>query len=383
MLPLRFLAVLILSLSGSAIAAPPAPDPDSPNAAARYLALFETMDKTLAERAAYVQPNAGQFTIDVFEDQEFTAADVRQTLLDHQDWINRFIAATELDTCDFRLEVEAYGVMPPPPDRIPMTPFRAVNRILLADAYRNWAANDVDAAVGRVAASLRLSRHIVDQHNCMYLWPLVADSHFEKACEAISQLNQSTGTRSLNPAHRALLDHIVQRFDATDPSGIRRAVLLQARSFLDFAETELRDGEVGSRLIIATSLIKGVDVMASNLFTHVLEKAGEGEFNRLPERENRDLFAELTRQSGFMTHGNMTARMARARAMLIEIDEIWPTPDAESRLRSLDQEVEADESGFLAATFVGGIARPWQKWRQTCDRIAELRLTLQSQIPAK
>lgn len=370
---LRVLTPLFLTFT--AIPAPPAPDPAAPNAAARYMALFESLNPDLAKQAIWILPDAEQFAIEDYGDLDFTAEDLRRTLIDQQPWINALIAAAALPDCDLGLEIEPFGQLTPRPGQPPLKPFRSANAILLADAARCWTDGEADAATARLEAALRLAHHVIKQDNALYLWPIATSYQLQKTAEAGTRFLASSRAAALTADHRARVLAAVNAFDLADPAGLRRATKTELTRFIDFAAEELEDGEVGDRLVIQLSQMRASAIMTSNLFNHMLKKAGADDLSNLPLPKQENLFAEVARQSELMTHEILSARLSRAREIASQLDAAWDAPDAKPRLRAIDEECEADETALLYTALFGQWTR-CERWTETRAKFSELRAAL-------
>lgn len=368
---LRVLTPLFLTFT--ALAAPPAPDPDSPNAAARYIALFENMDKTLVERAAQVHYDITPFTIYGYEGITFTATDVRQTLLDHQDWIVSLIAAASLQHCDFGLDPQPLHLWEPNPT---LAPLLAARRTLLADARRCFADGDVAAGLRRADASLRFHAHIGNQANAYaHAWSLISESGLKITLEDTVLLVNEAAAR-MTDAERHRLLQTLKLFNADDPGNALTAVSLQIESFLDFAEAELRDG-VGEQLILQIGRLESV-VFSSDLLAGFYEQTGIENPKSFEDPAKRRRFVELVRASEHFSYERLAARVVRGRAILKSLADDWHAPDAQARINAVVAECEADKSTLLANAF-SGLHHRWAGSYQRRAKLIELRAALAAQ----
>ena len=115
--------------------------------------------------------------------------------------------------------------------------FRDASQLLLCDAVRVWHAGDHDAAVERVAASLRLALPPDGVSE-----PLVALSRIA-VLNLTEELVVAMVESGLTDAQRRVLIRELERFDAADPACIGDAWVHRARGWIEYAHARL-DGEL-------------------------------------------------------------------------------------------------------------------------------------------
>lgn len=244
-------------------------------------------------------------------------------------YLNDAERATRTPVCDFQIRYEdGYAVLMPH-----LGPLRGIARMMVADARRLALAGETEAAAGRLAAVLRLGRHVSSDRTVIS--SLVSVAITDAAIDEGRWLLERTAN---DPAVRRALAGGVARFPQHDPYNMEGALQVErdmvevlarqfrgpraGRDFLDaFGPAAAPDGDANTRAVAGMDAraFKAETERAVDAFDLILEAwRGEDAGAELSKIERRCEAGDFGVVASLVMPalGNAQARDARARAEL-------------------------------------------------------------------
>lgn len=221
------------------------------NAALLYWRAFSLMGSELQKTISELSPSISDriFNLDLNQ---------RAALQHTPDIIDHLMRAAEMDRCEFALDYDRW-----PDTLLPhLGAMRNSVRLLAIDARIKLNAGDTDAAVDRVAAAIRMSRHAADDHTL--ICSLVSVAMFA-VTDAV--LQAALPPDSLTPGQRARIADALAQFSAEDPFRTRASVAMEARLTSTWVRARLADPDSRRELI---HFFTADDGMSDNL-AHIIE----------------------------------------------------------------------------------------------------------------
>lgn len=211
--------------------------PDAETVAGRLLWLSDRISTPTAIASRFLSFDLDELKSDAPEFQ--TTEAVLSGLQAEQPLLEDLLAASRLSVVQFHAEGDpgARERAEHDPMKKGTSIFRDASQLLLCDAVRVWHAGDHDAAVERVAASLRLALPPDGVSE-----PLVALSRIA-VLNLTEELVVAMVESGLTDAQRRVLIRELERFDAADPACIGDAWVHRARGWIEYAHARL-DGEL-------------------------------------------------------------------------------------------------------------------------------------------
>ncbi len=269
----------------------------------RYWSL-QTGELTEAVQAARFEP-----------DDQQARETLEQALAENQSTIEGLLRATRVAECDFGIEYEQ-GINAMLPH---LRPMRDGAHLLWADAER-IAPTDPDGAAERVAATIRMARHI--EGDRVLISNLVAIALVNGAFERIEGL---VVQGDLSADGRDKILELLRSIDPRDPLEVRTAIVTEEDVFLAWVGREY-DGPDGPARFIAEL----------------------GELAESPNTYKREIEAMSERQ--------FEAALKRAHRAYADALTIWDSPDAFARLRTFHETVEQGVYGPIAQMLVPNLS---------------------------
>lgn len=273
---LLFLAACEQKSSPPANQSAAAPDTSASNAAPEYLSIQASLPKEILDA------DAGK------------GASLAAALAPHAPTMQRLLDATKRADCDFGVDRSAGldAILPH------LGKMRGLARALRTDAERALAANELDPAAQRVAAMIRLGRHITQHGESMIEW-LVGSAIASMGAGFVKDRPELAKAAWKTDIQQALAEAT-----PADPLGVKR--ILNAERAVTVRS--LREGKIPDMSSMGGRNWKQVSQAERDQIAPVLDKFWE-------------------------------------RAI-----EAWDAPDAEAKLAALMQEAEASQAkGLIAA----------------------------------
>lgn len=348
---------------------------DSPNAAARYLFLFKQLDDRTRKFASCLVVGKLVWEFDI-EDAPGTPADLRELLIEQQGWIKSLMDAAAIEQFDLGyVEGLARKIEDDDSRRGYLSNIRGAADVLLADARRLWLDGKHADAADRLRAVFGLARHTSDLPSPL-INQLMARSLFRKAWQATTMI-LAEGQPALPEKQRRELLAVVSAMDAKDPVGRRAGWEACRRSVRQFAGEQLSNGKIGEPLLAMLAIEKGLQIGMAGLFDKIIK--GKGELPKQDDvairKEVEEAAEEIDDALGDITHEEMAAQLQKIDDFTVRIRRAWEDADAEEKLKAVEKEMNADESGL--AEFILVYPRMAQRdWRESVEWAAELKKKL-------
>lgn len=354
--------------------------PTSDNAAARYLWLFQHMDPRLVALAGYLDTSTAAFSLHE-NDDGFTAEDLRRALIEAQPWILSFIEATRLQTYDMGFSDDPLAVPEFDDPRRQVSGRRKAARVLVADACRLWHDNKPVESAERFAACVRFGRHLSSGTASMLDAP-IAQSIIRYSVDPLHTLLESSERARMTPEAADVILPTLSSVDAQDPGGVRRASNNFRRGMVAFVESQLADGHVGFQLKRLLSESRMLESAISGLLGRMISGQNVDAAIRRSFRVQLSEALGVSNEVESLSHSDLVAALAKARALGDEVDRAWDLPDATDRLRQLDDALEEDSTG-VARLIVIGIRASYRSTRECAESLAAIRASLQAIIATR
>ena len=340
--------------------------PHSENAAARYLSLFKATDDRLATLAGWHDARSDRLVV-LENERGVTAAELEASLVAQADWIQQVIAASALDRFDLHLADDPGAVYATEDDprRNFLTGTRAAARILRADAFRLWGQGQRSEATDRIAALIRLARHLATAP-ASSMQALVSASILNYGLDTLKNL-AADGTALAPPQRRGLITALGS-LDPEDPAGVHRCWLRDRQAMAAFMRSQLKGEVIGFRLqklLVETGAIRE---MTEGLFGDILAGKDVGAAMRLVLRERFGIAWRAAERTDALDAGAILAALDRADELAKRADRAWNTPNAEQDLGEVQEAIEEDPTQIIALvlSYPRGVHRTW---RQSVDRV--------------
>lgn len=263
-------------------------------------------------------------------------AALSKALEEAQGAIQKIVRASRLPEGDWGLEYsDGVGMLLPH-----LSKMRSTARVLLADARRLEAAGRRDDAAERIAACLRMTRHL--RHDRTLISTLVSQAIGVAGVGELDVL----AAGGLSPSEKAEIRAAAASLGTNDPFGYEAALDAERRLYLEAVVKEL----TGPR-------------------------GGEGTFARLgmveEDPESKAAVAVLER----MSPEQVSEEAARMRAMYDEIIRTLARPDADPQAAALLGKIEQGQAGLLAKVMMPNVRKireSYAKGRAELARAADL-----------
>ncbi len=315
-----------------------APSPDSPNAAARYLWLFERADDDLLTLANWLSFGK-EFGIGE-NDEGYTTDQLRSSLIKNQPWIESLMQTARMDACDFGFS-EAPIASHHPVDPRKLGPWRKAMWVLIADAKRLVSDGSGGAAVERLQTILRMSRHLLrGERNTMT--GLVSASLQQHAAETATQIVDQLDDPSRHSMLRSL-----RELDPLDPAGHRARWSLAWRAETEFIRQNLQGDRVGMPLRKTLLQIQQGLAMIEGMF----EQAKKGDTD-ITQGDLLRAMMERIDTMEFPPIEELRAKLERATELGEQLERAWDDPGGEAIFKTADDEIADDESQLLTLALV-------------------------------
>ncbi|MCG3122858.1 MAG: hypothetical protein GIKADHBN_01261 [Phycisphaerales bacterium] len=354
-------------------------DPQSANAAERYVGLLETMDRELVDRAWAVENDPQTFHLGDHDDLEFTADDVRKSLVAQKEWIARVVETARMERCEFGVPAEQLGslqrVADPP---ISLTQLRRLGPILHADACRRWADGDGDGAIERIVGRIELARDLAAVPSPM--WMLVAEPELAGALQLASTgFESETTSKRVTDAGRANLRAAIATLDATDPLGTFARWKADRDRLFTFADQHLKGDIVGDPLLLYLAQMAVVVVMdQSDLSERLRVAAGDG---MLLDPDKEDDILKIMRAEPSMSAKSLRKSLDRAREVGKQMEELWTKKDVRQELKDLGSEVDGDL--IAVSALIPYVYQRWEKCNDLATALDWLKTVIALDEPSK
>lgn len=357
---------------------------DSPNAAARYMYLQQTIPDRIDQLANWIEyNNPNQLAMaEGAEDYGIHVDELRAVLEQNQDWIAALIETTRLDTFDLYLKTRPLNApfeTDDPRREWSLGFYRKAARILRADSVRLWSIGNRDEATERVVAILRLSSQI-QQEDFGMLLKLVADSILNTGIESAAILiDQASPPLS---RHQLLtVESVLSRFDAKDPCGIFATWQTQSQQGIEFLESHLAGGEIDLEVDYLASGLRGIGKMSKNLFEYALNpKAFQGDIDAQLRRQALNEVLEAVREFKPDDERYQVAlsalQLARKHKPLIE--QAWQDTAELNALREIFVNEVTEEQQYYYEIAIVGFTSFQRTNLGSIEKLRELKLLIES-----
>ncbi|MBX3357031.1 MAG: hypothetical protein KF745_01250 [Phycisphaeraceae bacterium] len=361
---------------------------DSPNAAGRYLWLFERLDPRLSSAAGSFELNLSGLRVSEYL-SAVTTDEMQKLLEDNQAWILTAIEATRIES--FNLHKSALLNAAPPREGDPrrgfLTKARRCQRVLGDDAIRLWCSGDYAGAIERASAIVRLGIQLRPRHADI-TDALVAEATIAHGTRLLQEMHAAAAAQSLDLAIFDPAREAIGRVNADDPGGIRDSWFEYRRGILEFAEAQLSDENPGTDLAIALAQVTAQRIVIARVFEPLHEAMNEGKPPIEPVQEAISLRSPKTRQqlsdaarklSG-MSVIELLDRVDAASVLGAELESNWDADNSDDLFRTADIRIEADRTGMLTL-LLGAPRSLHRKWKESVQQHQRLQQMLQP-LPA-
>lgn len=351
-------------------------DIDSSNAAERYLALTRSLKPEVARAAGWIDLRNSSFA--VADGADVTLEQARESLVSSQEWIDRFIIATKLESCDFMVHPEPMGSLlprPAPSEGQKVLPLRNAQKVLLADAIRLADRGETGSAFERLAAVWRLGGHFAGRaaHEHSLITALSAMNLQRDSAEIANRILDANPKAA---AHAGVLTTELRRTPIDDLGSIKATVVGGSEAFLSFACENLRDGAIGDALIIELVETRIAKDMTQSLVRAIfLKGAFSDKYVLLPAK--RDAIVEVARLDEHFTPQMILAAVDRARELTTSLREHWESADSLGLLASLKEAESNDPTAVMSRAGFGVVSRTWTQQREARSEVEKLIARLQ------
>lgn len=295
------------------------------NAALQYQMLWMILEPVL---------EFGDFTPEELDamDQGVLPDRYAHQLDEHQEAIEDLIAATKLERCDFGTQYEkGIGTLLPQ-----LGVMRNSAKLLVNDARRQ-RGTDLDAAVDRLAATIRLGEHA--SHGSLVIGSLVGVAISEMARVEIVMLLE---TDELNAEQAGLVVSSLDRVLTDDPFHAVEAIQTEKTMMIAWIRNEFQGEDAGQRL------------------------------SALLQFENNDDSDDLRRLSR-MKGDQITALTEETARAYDDLIAAWQAEDPASEFRRIEHKLEQREYGLITTLLLPALGRIYENTTETERKLLELR----------
>lgn len=256
-----------------------------------------------------------------------------QEFAGEQDLIEDIVRASREASCDFQIRYEdGYAALLPH-----LSPMRKLARLLVVDARRLALAGEHAAATERLAAMLRMARHLTGDR--LLISSLVGVAIADMAMrEASWLLDRTDGDK----AARGILSAAMDRFPQDDPYNVKAALRLEQDLVASLAR-QFRGPDAGERFVAAYLDISG-------------------------EWANEQL--EPVRA---MDGAQFKAEIERAVDAFDLVFAAWDAQDASAELERVSQRFVQGDFGPVASTVVPAFGKVWERDRDAREQLEHFR----------
>lgn len=253
-------------------------------------------------------------------------------LNDHQEAIEELVAATKLERCDFGTQYEkGIGTLLPQ-----LGVMRNSAKLLVNDARRH-RSTDMDAAVERLAATIRLGEHAT--HGSLVIGSLVGVAITELARVEIVKLLEAD---ELTAKQARMIIESLDRVLTDDPFHALEAIQTEKTMMIAWIKNEFQGEDAGQRLSVLLQF----------------ENNDDSDDLRRLSRMKGDQIAALTDET------------ARAYDDLIAA---WQAEDPPSELRKIEQKLEQRKYGLLTTLLLPALGRMHENTADSEQKLVQLR----------
>ncbi len=300
--------------------------PEDRNAAIKYLSLSLQMPRDLADKTGTIKYESCGTTMESLE-KEPTAAAALKALESYD--VRPWIAASRLEKYDLELaREEGFSLLLPH-----LRTFREASRVLRFSARVELAKGKPAAAAERLAAIVRMSRHVAQDR--ILISSLVATAMTSLSAEEMRTL---VASGSLDAEGRKLLLESLESLDPRDPLLLRASIRAEQQLATDGLRAQFKGPDAGRR------------------FVELLMPPGDDPAARMRSKTIADLNGE-----------QFAAAIDRMQPAYDALEQAWDAPDAPAAIASVAARAEAGEFGPLAAAMLPAFGNV----RSSADRVRE------------
>lgn len=280
----------------------------SRNAAEVYRPLFDTLHTQFnaAGKPDLTSINASDTSCGIGDSEQF--------VIDSRGLVDSFIAASDIETCDWGIE-SSQGPMAEMPH---LGQMRLATRLLLADGRSRQRKDDHAAAARDIAAVYRMARH-ARSGNDFLISALVEHAI---AMQASDELNRALDRGVFDKADKALLRQAVVGFNRDDPFALRRTIAFECNAMLAWMRRTYDPAQPASQSMQQFATLLGLNQNDPNV------KA----LRKITDR------GESLEPQFVLLKGAYDAA-----------DKAWDAPNSPAALKALAHETQSGKYGPLAA----------------------------------
>jgi hypothetical protein len=330
----RLLALACLCLPHVAPAQPVRPE--DRNAAIRYAEVFYTAAPDLLTKTNEVDVSKVGFEPGAVP-ADFAAA-AEQLKSGGDAVVIPLLEASAMERCDFQIPFEkGIGVLLPH-----LSKFRACARLLRVDARRLEIAGEGDGAGERLAAMIRMSGHVGNDHI------LISSLVGAAICNlALEESEAALDAGKLPPAARERIVAALDRLDQHDPFAMKAAMRTEQRLTTQWVKATFRGADAG-RQLVATGYLTQPDSPSSTAAQTI----------------------------ALMNENQLHAAVDLLTPYYGKLLAAWDQPDSVQQLEALSRRVEQGEFGPLGRLMAPSVAKARASALKIEQRIRDVRAKL-------